>query len=161
MTKKKTSISDEKVKEVLIDGINKGADYILNQTRFYDYIRTIHKIEYQRCIKLYKKLYPEAQRELNALKMKEGAGLAQEAVKRDILTKLEAQEILTKIARGNLSRQGLLPSDSERIAAIKTIATQEGWESPSKSEITIKDDIDYSKLSDRALDEIIKAKREN
>lgn len=84
---KKTSISDEKVNEILIDGINSGANYILNKSNFYEHIRTIHKIEKQRCLKLYDLYYSQAQIEKNNKKIEIGIEMEKEAVKTQIITR--------------------------------------------------------------------------
>ncbi len=57
----------------------------------------------------------------------------------NILSKMEALEILTKIAKGVSRKVGnhiLTPSDAERRASIETIAKIEGWNSPDKMEST-------------------------
>lgn len=85
----KTSISDEKIKEYIINGINEGASYILNKTNFYEHLRTIHRIEKQRCLRLYDKYYSEAQYRRNEESERVGVALGNEAVKTAIMSKLE------------------------------------------------------------------------
>jgi hypothetical protein len=139
MQNKKTSISDEKVKEILIDGINTGANYILNKTNFYEHIRTFFKIEKQRCLRLYDLHYNNAQIERNNIKTEFGIELEKEAVKRNILSKHDALEILTEIAQGKVKKvEGtlIIPSPSDRKGAIESIAKIEGWNAPTKSENT-------------------------
>lgn len=137
----KTSISDEKVKEILIDGINSGANYILNKTNFYEHIRTIYKIEKQRCLRLYDLHYSEAQNQRNDIKTELGIIEEKQAVKKAILQKHEALEILTEIAMGKPKKvegQVIMPTANERKGAIETIAKLEGWNAPTKTETEIK-----------------------
>ena len=139
--KVKTSISDEKVKEILIDGINSGANYILNKSNFYEYVRTIHKIERQRCLRLYDKYYPEAQESLNNKKIEIGIQKQKDAVNKAILTKLERMEIASKIAkgeawqvRGNL----VVPTGNDRLKALEYLSKIEGDFAPVKQDLSIK-----------------------
>lgn len=135
--KTKTSISDEKVKEILIDGINSGANYILNKTNFYEHIRTIYKIEKQRCLRLYDLHYSDAQNQRNNIKTELGITQEKEAVKKAILQKHEALEILTEIAIGKPKKvegQIIMPTANERRGAIETMAKLEGWEAVKKTE---------------------------
>lgn len=138
--KDKTSISDEKVKEILIDGINLGANYILNKSNFYEHIRTIYKIEKQRCLRLYDKYYLEAQESLNAKKEEVGTRIAEEAVNRAILTKLERMEIASKIAKGELWKvQGeiMIPSTTDRLKALEYLSKIDGDFAAVKKDITV------------------------
>jgi hypothetical protein len=81
---------------------------------------------------------------------------AKEEIKRDILTREQAQEILTSIAKGrarkipvkSIIEDGVekfiefdlqYPNDGEREKAIAQLAKMEGWEAPTKQEITGKD----------------------
>jgi hypothetical protein len=140
MQNKKTSISDEKVKEILIDGINTGANYILNKTNFYEHVRTFFKIEKQRCLRLYDLHYNNAQIERNNIKTELGIVEEQSAVKRNILSKHDALEILTEIAQGKVKKvEGtlIIPSPSDRKGAIESIAKIEGWNAPTKSETDV------------------------
>jgi HD superfamily phosphohydrolase len=138
--KSKTSISDEKVKEILIDGINSGANYILNKSNFYEHIRTIYKIEKQRCLRLYDKYYLEAQESLNAKKEEVGTRIAEDAVNRAILTKLERMEIASKIAKGELWKvQGeiMIPSTTDRLKALEYLSKIDGDFAAVKKDITV------------------------
>ena len=63
------------------------------------------------------------------------------AVKKQILTKYEALEIISNIAKGNARRikvdgkeQVLIPTENERLRAIEIGAKIEGWNAPIKSE---------------------------
>ena len=59
------------------------------------------------------------------------------AVKRNILSKHDALEILTEIAQGKVKKvEGtlIIPSPSDRKGAIESIAKIEGWNAPTKSE---------------------------
>lgn len=138
--KDKTSISDEKVKEILIDGINSGANYILNKSNFYEHIRTVYKIEKQRCLRLYDKYYSEAQESLNAKKEEVGTRIAEEAVNRAILTKLERMEIASKIAKGELWKvegEIMIPSTTDRLKALEYLSKIDGDFAAVKKDITV------------------------
>jgi len=140
MQNKKTSISDEKVKEILIDGINTGANYILNKTNFYEHIRTYFKIEKQRCLRLYDLHYNNAQIERNNTKTELGIVEEQSVAKRNILTKLEAMEILTEIAQGKAKKidgKIIMPSFAERKGAIETLGKFDGWIAPTETKVTL------------------------
>lgn len=67
-----------------------------------------------------------------------------EALKRNILQKHEALEILTKIAKGTAKKIGeqiIVPTSTEQRGAIETMAKIEGWLAPTKQDtnINIKD----------------------
>jgi hypothetical protein len=60
-----------------------------------------------------------------------------EVIKRNILSKHDALEILTEIAQGKVKKvEGtlIIPSPSDRKGAIESIAKIEGWNAPTKSE---------------------------
>jgi len=140
MQNKKTSISDEKVKEILIDGINTGANYILNKTNFYEHIRTYFKIEKQRCLRLYDLHYNNAQIERNNIKTELGIVEEQSVAKRNILSKYEAMGILSEIAIGKPKKvQGtiIIPTGAERRGAIETLAKIEGWNAATETKVTL------------------------
>jgi hypothetical protein len=78
------------------------------------------------------------------------------AVKKAILNKHEAMEILTEIAIGKAKKvEGtiIIPTASERRGAIETMAKIEGWNAPTKSE-NINTNIDKTPIfGDLDLDE--------
>ena len=80
------------------------------------------------------------QRELiNNAKIDTTIATEKEAVKKAILSKHEALEILTEIAVGKPKKvegQIVMPSANERRGAIETMAKIEGWEAPKKTENT-------------------------
>ena len=62
-----------------------------------------------------------------------------EALKMNILSKFEGMEILTEIAKGKPKKvEGVIvmPNHNERINAIKTLATFQGWEAPKETKNT-------------------------
>lgn len=155
--KKKTSISDEKLKEILIDGINSGAGFILNKSNFYEHIRTIHKIEKQRCLRFYDKHYSEAHQERNRLKQERGIEQAEQAVKSAILTKNERMEIASKIAkgeawtvRGNL----IVPTGNDRLKALEYLSKIEGDFAPVKQDVT-SDGESISPINNEKLEKLL------
>lgn len=140
MENKKTSISDEKFKEILIDGINSGANYVLNKSNFYEYIRTIHKMERQRCLRLYDKYYQEAQQERNKLKSDMGIKKVKQTVNEAILTRNERMEIASNIAKGKEWRVGnelMIPSGSDRLKALEYLSKIEGDFAAIKQDIKV------------------------
>jgi len=83
--------------------------------------------------------YTERLQERNNKLEDQRTTLAKETLKKDILTKFEAMEILTEIAQGKPKKvEGtiVMPNHNERINAVKTLATFEGWEAPKKTENT-------------------------
>ena len=127
----KTSISDDKVKEILIDGINSGANYILNKTNFYEHIRTLHKIEKQRCLRLYDLHYNNAQIERNNIKTELGINQQKEAVKTLLLDKLGRMKIAEQIA---LDEKNV--NSSDRLKALDYLSKIEGDYASTKTDIT-------------------------
>jgi hypothetical protein len=66
------------------------------------------------------------------------------AVKRNILSKHDALEILTEIAQGKVKKvEGtlIIPSPSDRKGAIESIAKIEGWNAPNKLDISTENPI--------------------
>ena len=64
---------------------------------------------------------------------------AESSIKRAIISRNEGLEILSKIAMGGARKIGgdiITPSDSERVRAVQQISKMEGWEAPSKTEIS-------------------------
>ena len=138
--REKTSISDEKFKEILIDGINSGANYVLNKSNFYEYIRTIHKMERQRSLRLYDKYYQEAQQERNRLKADMGIKKVEQAVNEAILTRNERMEIASNIAKGKAWRVGdqlMIPSASDRLKALEYLSKVDGDFAATKHDIKV------------------------
>lgn len=56
---------------------------------------------------------------------------AKESIKRDIINRNEAKEILSKIAKGNNKT-----SPSDQVKAIQQLSKMEGWDAPIKNEIS-------------------------
>ena len=83
--------------------------------------------------------HSERLNERNKVIEEERTALAKETLKKDILTKHRALEILTEIAVGKPKKvegQIVMPSANERRGAIETMAKIEGWEAPKKTENT-------------------------
>lgn len=72
--------------------------------------------------------FKEYQERINEEKLKEAIKIEKKAVKRDILTKIESMELLTKFAKDKKLKV------YERINALKELANYEGWHSPKKTE---------------------------
>lgn len=80
--------------------------------------------------------YQEA---INKAKLDESIKIEKQAVRKAILSKHQALEILTEIAVGKPKKvegQIVMPSANERRGAIETMAKIEGWEAPKKTENT-------------------------
>ena len=68
--------------------------------------------------------------EVHEAKIKQAVEVEAAQITRDILSKFDAMEILSNIARGETGS----PSSSERTKAIETLAKLDGWMSPTKVE---------------------------
>jgi hypothetical protein len=82
----------------------------------------------------------EYQQIINNAKLEESIATEKEAVKRNILSKLDAMEILTEIAIGKpkiIAGEIVFPSAGERRGAIETMSKIEGWNAPTKQETKI------------------------
>jgi predicted CopG family antitoxin len=76
------------------------------------------------------------QQAINNAKLEQSIETEKEAVKRNILTKLEAMEILTEIAQGKAKKidgKIIMPSFTDRKGAIETLGKFDGWNSPNKT----------------------------
>lgn len=83
----------------------------------------------------------EYQDAINKAKLEESIKQEIKAVKRDILNKLDAQEILTKIAKGVATRvedKIVVPSASERVKAVSELSKMQGWNDPIKQNVNNK-----------------------
>ncbi len=81
--------------------------------------------------------HTEQRETINNAKLEQSIASEKEAVKKAILNKHEAMEILTEIAIGKPKKvEGtiVMPTASERRGAIETMAKIEGWNAPTKSE---------------------------
>lgn len=77
----------------------------------------------------------EAQNKLQKVKDNIYIEAEKEAIKRNILQKHEALEILSKIAKGvakKVNEQIIIPTSTEQRGAIETMAKIEGWYAPTK-----------------------------
>lgn len=77
----------------------------------------------------------EAQNKLQQVKDNIYIEAEKEAIKRNILQKHEALEILSKIAKGvakKVNEQIIIPTSTEQRGAIETMAKIEGWYAPTK-----------------------------
>ncbi len=100
--------------------------------------------------------HTEQREAINNAKLNTTIEIEKEAVKRNILSKHDALEILTEIAQGKVKKvEGtlIIPSPSDRKGAIESIAKIEGWNAPTKSE-NINTNIDKTPIfGDIDLDE--------
>ncbi len=84
----------------------------------------------------------EYQKTINDEKLKESIKQEKQAVKRNILSKHDAMEILTTIAKGTASKVDdkiIIPTASERTKAIAELSKFSGWYEPEKIEDVTKD----------------------
>jgi hypothetical protein len=84
-------------------------------------------------------IHSEQRETINNAKLEQSIATEKEAVKKAILNKHDALEILTEIAIGKPKKvEGtiVMPTASERRGAIETMAKIEGWNAPTKSENT-------------------------
>ncbi len=77
------------------------------------------------------KKFKEYQKIIEQEKLKASIEAEKEAVKKDILTKQDAMEVLTEIAKSTTN------SNTDRIKAISELAKYNGWHAPTKQETTI------------------------
>jgi hypothetical protein len=88
--------------------------------------------------------HTEQREAINNAKLEESISLEKEAVKRNILSKHDALEILSEIAQGKVKKvEGtlIIPSPSDRKGAIESIAKIEGWNAPNKLDISTENPI--------------------
>ena len=125
-------------------------DYLTNGNRgksnFYELLRTNYKCEKSNTLKQYD-IY-EAEYDLTLNKGKDDIILdsEKERLKKAILTKDKALELLTKTAQGKARQVGsevVIPSHSDSINAIKTMAELLGWKTP--QQINLKGNLEHSK----------------
>jgi hypothetical protein len=86
------------------------------------------------------KMYSEQRETINKEILSTSIAVEKEAVKRAILNKYEAMEILSEIAIGKPKKvEGtiIIPTGAERRGAIETLAKIEGWNSPTESKIQL------------------------
>ncbi|MBS9780143.1 MAG: hypothetical protein KGV51_05890 [Moraxellaceae bacterium] len=77
--------------------------------------------------------FKDFQQKINDEKLKQQIKLEKQAVKRDILDKFEAMELLTQIARGvvtEIEDKTTIPTTADRMKAISELAKFEGWYEP-------------------------------
>lgn len=84
--------------------------------------------------------HKEYQDVINNAKLEESIKIEKQAVRKAILTKHEALEILTEIAQGKPKRiEGtiVMPTPNERKGAIETMMKIEGWTATTKTEVEL------------------------
>lgn len=151
----RTQISDIKLKEVLIDLINTNSPFANTKSTFYEHIRTIYKIEKERCLRLYDEYYFDIQSKKNDKKEEIAAKTLEENITDQVLNKIQCLEILSNIAKGTPRDEGdqiIIPSSSEQIAAIKQIGLFLGYNAAIKTDVTTN-----GKEIDSPLDKLIKS----
>lgn len=152
----KTPIYDDKIKEIIIDAINEGSEFVLNASRFYEHIRTIYKIEKQRCFNLYKKFYSEVQQERNQLKNEKGALESTDKIIATYPSRIERMNLAGNIARMQSYEIGettITPTPSDAIRALDYLSKIEGDYSPEKHEIETIPPITFTILENNKDDE--------
>ncbi len=88
--------------------------------------------------------FQEYQESIKKAKLEQSIETEKEAVKRNILSKHDAMEILSEIAQGKekeVAGKKVAPSYADRRNAIETLSKIEGWNAPTKQET----DINFSK----------------
>lgn len=136
-TIKKTSISDDKIKEILIDGINSGASHVLNKTVFYEHVRTIHKVEKQRAIRLYDQMYPAIQRQRNELKSNLGAEEEVKNTSNKVKSRIEILEKLSSIINQDavlINGVETVPTFADVARSIEIFNKMQGYNEPERIE---------------------------
>ena len=95
--------------------------------------------------KLANEAYLEQREAINNAKLEQSIESEKEAVKRNILSKHDALEILSDIAKGKHKKvEGhlVIITANEQRGAIETMAKLNGWEAPKKTETTITTETD-------------------
>lgn len=88
--------------------------------------------------KIANEAYQEQRKTINEAKLEDSIESEKKELKRAILTKYEAMEILSEIAIGKPKKvQGIIiiPNGAERRGAIETLAKIEGWNAPKEVEL--------------------------
>ncbi len=129
------------------DGFTK---YLLNFTNSKG--KALSKVTFTKDWKQAQALLKEYQRTINDEKLKESIKQEKKAVKRNILSKHDAMEILTTIAKNAFGKE------NDRIKAIAELSKFEGWYEPKKIDITT--DFKLEPLTDEEF-EVLKNAREN
>lgn len=99
---------------------------------------------FERYWKKANEVYLEQRETINNAKLEQSIESEKEAVKKQILSKHEALEILSEIAQGKVKKvEGtlIIPSPSDRKGAIESIAKIEGWNAPNKLDISTENPI--------------------
>lgn len=86
----KPYVSDDRLREIILDGVNSGGLWVYTKTAFYDYCKTIIKIDKARAYRVYEDFYPKLQLQRNQAKIELGLVTdEQERIKAEIGTKFD------------------------------------------------------------------------
>ena len=121
--------------DLIVEEIDKGKRY----TDVWESLGNLWEISNPTFNKYWKsanEIHTERREAINEATLNEAINHETERVKRDLLQRDEALEILTEIARNQIMNDKGYTNDSDRIIAIKQVAKMEGWEAPDKKDIT-------------------------
>lgn len=140
MSKKRKRLTDDQFKQILFINLNKGCKDSSFKTNFYELLRTKYQIGKQRALELHDRYYPEYTDKTSDALISTAISEIQKSVKRNIMTRLDILENLTKIALGNHVRVGageqFTPTAAEQIRAMETINRMQGYNEADKLEVT-------------------------
>ena len=121
-------------------------DYLCNGNRgksnFYEHLRTSYKCEKSNTLKQYDIYEAEYDLTLNKGKDEQIQEAEKERLKKAILTKDNALELLTKTAEGKARQVGkevIIPTYSDSTNAIKTMADLLGWKTATEINLNTKE----------------------
>lgn len=132
-------IKQEKYIEFIISELRKGnvsfnKVFELNLTKY-----NLARPTFAKYWKIANEAYKPELDKANEIKEKESFEAAKSQAKKEILTKDEALEILSKIAKGTARQiktdsgnETIIPSDSDRVRAVSELSKIEGWLSATK-----------------------------
>ncbi len=106
------------------------------------------------------KIYTEELEQINQIKIQEAQKNAKKEIKRDILSKEDALEILTQIAKGKQKKiktdsgdEIIIPSPAEQTKAIAQMSAMlAGWNTPKQSEDVTKKNYTLEELKQQLKD---------
>lgn len=132
MTQKQKISSEAQWKSLVYDYLTNGNR---GKSNFYELLRTNYKCEKSNTLKQYDIYESEYDLSLNKGKDEQIQEAQKERLKKAILTKDEALELLTKTAKGKARQIGnevIIPTYSDSTNAIKTISDLLGWKAPTE-----------------------------
>ena len=136
----KISISDDLLRAELIKHFESGNT---SKQKLWEVFKDVYKLQVQRFYKMYAEAYEHWAEVKNKALDDAIRGNTFKGLENSYISKIEALNILSDIARGKIVEyEGnvLVPSFSDRRAAIETMCKMEGWYATAKTETQIHSD---------------------